>query len=661
MSPGRASHALVEPRSHGAEPPPGDVWFQDEASGHALEFARVVAEPGGKALLIDDQNDGDGWVLLPVAIASGKAYAVAPRRNLVVVDADNPEDADEVVELAEETFWRHWIPAVVVASGHEGHRHVFGIAETAEKAMACAVEFRKSAILKGLTFDLRSPRAPGRSPVGGCIRPPLSPHRLGGRSTLLSPAAPHEALERLRWADNGAKGTAPVEELSRPPAAQFSVVAATSPELSSRRLLSVSMAVLLATGTQPGRTYASASEVVQAIALGAANAGWSFHDFEVALSNPVNLGGATYRTRIEKRGLGRAKEWLERSWRRALEFQAVSPPRRVVAPSVERAISEIETALQLVGWVGMAGHTDKAVLLAVIALGRAQGTICPHAASRTVADLARVSRTTATRSLWRCVGRGWFEPPDERATHPRHAHRWRLRLPEGHDRTSADSSNAVAGSDAKLEVGGPHTRPQHGEERGPHATGFVLPDNDAWRWKRGLGLAVRSVWEALSTTPQTAKEISALVGRRHPRTVRDHLRRLAREGLATKVGKRGQAFEWVRTPGANLDAFALRSGATAAGNRQRRKHREEQAEWANRWSEDGTGEAAECSAAHRAVSRKAVQEAARKRAGMRPAKPPNPARLDRPRTRPARLKGDALAEAGGEGGQGGEPKDGTTG
>jgi hypothetical protein len=41
-----------------------------------LQFAVLVARPGSHALLITAENNGDGWAPLPIAVRTGRAFAV---------------------------------------------------------------------------------------------------------------------------------------------------------------------------------------------------------------------------------------------------------------------------------------------------------------------------------------------------------------------------------------------------------------------------------------------------------------------------------------------------------------------------------------------------------------------------------------------------------
>jgi len=41
-----------------------------------LAFARAVVRPGGKALFIDERNNGAGWDSLERAVESGRAFTV---------------------------------------------------------------------------------------------------------------------------------------------------------------------------------------------------------------------------------------------------------------------------------------------------------------------------------------------------------------------------------------------------------------------------------------------------------------------------------------------------------------------------------------------------------------------------------------------------------
>src|SRR5438132_1323121 len=85
-------------------------------------FARAIAADD-RALLIDESNQGAGWSTINDAVAGGGAFAVPTKPSLVVVDHDSPDSVSLDFICREVSWWG--LTPVVVASGCDGHRHVF--------------------------------------------------------------------------------------------------------------------------------------------------------------------------------------------------------------------------------------------------------------------------------------------------------------------------------------------------------------------------------------------------------------------------------------------------------------------------------------------------------------------------------------------------------
>jgi hypothetical protein len=102
-------------------------------------------------------------------------------------------------------------------------------------------------------------------------------------------------------------------------------------------------------------------------------------------------------------------------------------------------------------------------------------------------------------------------------------------------------------------------------------------EHDLFRWGKGLGFAKGRVYSEL-TVPMTTQQLAQTFGYKNARNVRMHLRVLTRAGLVRRLAdgryERGNA---------DLDAVAARLGVLGASDRQRERHRMEQANWW-RWS-----------------------------------------------------------------------------
>src|SRR5262245_40352316 len=124
-------------------------------------FALAVIRKGGKALLLTDDNQGDGWVPVSAAVRESRPFAVDLRDDVVAGDWDSSDGVLKARAFAEAAE-RSGYAAVVVASGRPGHAHVFVVVVDDEDRLILA------STAKAMGADVRR-----------TIRPPLAPHRLG--------------------------------------------------------------------------------------------------------------------------------------------------------------------------------------------------------------------------------------------------------------------------------------------------------------------------------------------------------------------------------------------------------------------------------------------------------------------------------------------------
>jgi len=318
-----------------------------------LRFALAIAKPGGKAGLIDEENKLRCWVPIADAISAKVAFTVDVAEDILPVDSDRPDNASAVYELVEE-LRRHRHPSVLVASGQVGHFHVF--ARVADRT----VRERFAQRARDVGLDVRK-----------SIRPPLTPHRLGLRSQLLQPADPNAALAVLRV-----------------------------PGLSAR------MRQLLRQG-DPERGYRSRSEVVQALALGAVNAGWSLQRLLWELSDRRNLGGEKVQEMMARNGRAEAERYVRKSFTKA-EARALKAPeirdRDAACRTIEALIDEADRH----PWSGRAGASALAVLHAHFDVSSRKGSLEYGLAVREAAERAGLSTPTASKAQRGLIAAGWL-------------------------------------------------------------------------------------------------------------------------------------------------------------------------------------------------------------------------------------------------------------
>jgi hypothetical protein len=420
---GSRSTAATNPR--GSRHPAATSRDLEHRLEHRRRFALAIVKPGGKALLIDASNEGTGWVAIDVAVTKQAAFAVELDEEILAGDSDRPDNASNVDQLVEELRNAGHQP-VLVASGQPERFHVLArIADADDRK-----RFAKRA--RDLCLDVRH-----------CIRPPLAPHRLGLQPHLLDPADPEAALEALR--------PTPISDRLSPhtqrPRKQGNGTACDTPrsEVAERRhhgnSISPHMQRLLEQGDGTGR-YRSRSEIVQALALAAVNADWSFELFLRSLLNPQHAGGEKVQKLVAKRGIRHARLYAHRSWRRAERRAAAIPSfrdregARAVVDTIERHADQRE-------WPGKAGGTDRAVLQAHLELARKVGSLTYGASDRLVAERAGVTFPTANKSHRRLAAHAWLERLE--LGRGRRASIWRLRLPEGRNRNTPITAGGYAG------------------------------------------------------------------------------------------------------------------------------------------------------------------------------------------------------------------------
>lgn len=443
-------------------------------------FATGVSGPGARALLIDGDNRGAGWVPISRAASSGSAFAVDVAADVLALDADDPRRGAAAASMIP-ALVSDGLRPVVIASGRAGHRHVFA------RVSDPALHARWAARARKLRLDVR------RS-----IRPPLSPHRLGLPVALIYPGSIEAALAAL---------TAPV---------------GTTP----RRELSPHMEELLASGMWRGR-YRSRSEMLFALALAALNAGWSRQDYIGAVLE--SRAGE----KLRKRGARAGGRYLGETW---IKAERHFSPARVVArqASAVELVEQVSAAARATDWTGRSGPTDHAVLLAHIAHA-ADVRHCPYRSDvRTIADRAGVVATTVSKAQRRLVAAGWLRRLHRGSLG--NASTWVLRLPER--LTPACTESPLRGGDETTV----HVRDGRAATETVHAQ-TAEPSADVWRARGGLGKGALLVWRAVGDDAVPTEVIVEGLRWRRPR-VRRLLARLQRVGLVEKCAegwRRGSA------------------------------------------------------------------------------------------------------------------------
>lgn len=477
------------------EPSPVDGFLP--APDEVEELATAVSRPGGNALLITPDNQSGGWTSIREAARSGRSFAVDVAPTVLAVDQDDP-DAWPDLERLKQHLEELGIEPVVVASGRPGHHHLFARLGAEESVSELA---RRA---KELSLDVRR-----------TIRPPLSPHRLGYPTALLSPGTVRAAVAALRprrpWAPQGKWGS------------------------------------LLRHGDVWGR-YPHASEgrtdrsrVIQALAQAAVNDNVSCGELFAALIAPENAAGEKVREIARRRGLAAAWSYVERSYRKAAGRPAV----RELAERVRGLVAASRSAAEArpERWRGTGGATDWQVLQVLHEIALESGRATFDASVRLVAERAGIHRSTASKAIRRLVRSGWLV---EAGRNDRY-------------RTKRYGLAVVARDTGETNI--PHTP--------PYEDAMYVSDltRDVWRWG-GLGLSAKRIWEQLNEVPVSTVDLAERCGLSR-RSVQRHLKALSRWGLALR-----DRDGWVRGPVGPEDIAHLLP-TEGLSERQRQDHRVE--------------------------------------------------------------------------------------
>ena len=361
----------------------------------AKRFARAVAARTDEVLIVHPDNSGHWtpWLdgTLPdapyaVHIADGRGF-----RTLVLdLDGDGAvRDAKGAIALLQKADVAH----VLTRSGPLGGKHVL---VTFTAPIPPAAMARLARTLKRTFPSLDEGKL--RNPGAGMIRPPFSPHRLGGRSEVMV-----DVIEALR-----------ILEVGNPPEAWRRLARSMGvPLLTSR------MEELLRRGDSAGR-YRSRSEIVQAIALAHVNACSTEEHLLDDLLDPSNAAGEKVRS------LRRPYRYVHRSWLRARTRVSRSPCIRN-RPEALAHLNRIRASVDTAPWPGRAGATTYAILQAHLVIAEYAGGPDYFASVRDIADLAGIHVRTVIRHHERLLRAGWLRRRGLR--YPGKATRWRLLPP----------------------------------------------------------------------------------------------------------------------------------------------------------------------------------------------------------------------------------------
>jgi hypothetical protein len=441
-------------------------------SSEQLALARAVTVQRRARLLAAD-NSASEPLSLTEAVGSGQAYFVVPRADLLVVDADLPEDPTQAADRAAafdllvETADRAGVPHVVVASGRPGNRHAYLLVGPGRSRLM-AEQWCRS---RGLDVRDRG------------VRPPGAPHRDGRHAAVaICPSDPQAVVAVLRG---------PVDE--------------DAANRLARRLMPVELPARIRSALRHGHGAAgydspSHGRMALAVAIRARSGPRSL--LEILLADRTSPLGQTYRARPARW----QQQELGRLWDKAGRWLADRPASSRGSAETHRWAAAVASSR----WAGMAGGTDLAVAEALLAIAQRVGTTAVGVALADLAISAGISVDTARASVRRLMAAQWLTVVAE-AT-PRTSRVYRLVVP--------------AGAQADLEDPGPRFSdvPQVGDL-----------GSDLARWS-ALGKVTMRVARTLAGAGDLDVPALAERLRMRPAALRHHLRKLARFDLVRRCG-----------------------------------------------------------------------------------------------------------------------------
>ncbi len=313
------------------------------------------------------------------------------------------------------------LPHLLTRSGPSGGRHVWiALAEAVGAAVVDTLARLARARLPSLDI------APLCNPVTGCVRPPGSPHRAGGSSTVLAgdPAAltvpTVTAADVARLVDTLAAGHRPE------PLAQLADPGAPLPTDAAGRLYLPGVRRQLPAGSvqalQVDAAAVDASTVLCRVLNGAAAARWRCADIAVLVDRSPGLEhvrsqgqGPGVPRRVRSPGESRAV--LARQWDRAVRWVATHPrasnledptfePR---AAALAHLVEQVQTRADAAPgrWAGPGGPADRRVLDALCVLSLHAMSAVVEADIRRLGLVCGIGRETARTALLRLARDGW--------------------------------------------------------------------------------------------------------------------------------------------------------------------------------------------------------------------------------------------------------------
>ena len=280
--------------------------------------------------------------------------------------------------------------------------------------------------------------------------------------------------------------------------------------------------------------YISRSEAEQSLIASLVNSGYSFGNV-LDFFNRYPCAGKY--TELKAKNPKNAERWLQHSFNEAVQWTKTheSKARQVAKSAIAWAESR--------AWPGRTGAVDRLVLLAHLQIAYRAGRLTWAAACRDLADMAGISRMTATNATHRLCKVGLIALDTPATVDCPNV--YRLDIP-GHSLSSPLVRKCQT----------------------------LSTNHDVFRFG-GLGKSAGQIWQALQERPASIDELAEITGR-HVKTVERAINRMVKladpltgEYLPMVASDDGITY---RPLPVDLDRIAQVIGTAGAGERQRKKH-----------------------------------------------------------------------------------------
>lgn len=342
---------------------------------------------------VPESGTSKEFIKLDAAITSGVSFMVMPKNHLFIIDSDTLQESRCYQE------YREFLVSKKVShfewnSGREGHRHLVAAFQTVE------LQTEAWHLIKRLGLDLRFHRM---------TRPPLAPHRLGFKVSLVDGYIFEDIEKTLKVTRN---------QIFDPPTKNAPVIK------KQPRYLTRQLEHMIKDGAPPA---SDRSFYIQSVALALANAGYDIDDGAKVLSNPKNKISLHI---IDSRKYPTQQfQYAQTFMRKAHNYKTKNPPISATdkAKSARSRLEKLLLFIEQRPWTGRTASTDLSNLKAHLLTAIRVGSYNYNMSIREQELEAESAVKTCQKSNKRLVDTGWLV---KRKSHNKDLSvSWRITLP----------------------------------------------------------------------------------------------------------------------------------------------------------------------------------------------------------------------------------------